>query len=99
MCARACRIRITANDQPLGHPYAGKLPAYLYGNKLVSDWSDLVGDPIMIQYLGKITAISPNASITLDRPLPYDLDIGWQNVSVHAWSPASTVSEALYCLF
>lgn len=86
-------IRITANDQPLGHPYAGKLPAYLYGNKLVSDWSDLVGDPIMIQYLGKITAISPNASITLDRPLPYDLDIGWQNVSVHAWSPASTSQE------
>jgi hypothetical protein len=34
----ACRIRITASDHPAGHPYAGKLIAYLYGNKLVSDW-------------------------------------------------------------
>jgi hypothetical protein len=90
---RVRRIRITASDQPAGHPYAGKLIAYLYGNKLVSDWSDLVGDTHALQFLAKITAISPNASIILDRPLPYDLDINWLNVGVHAWSPASTVSK------
>jgi hypothetical protein len=77
----------------VGHPYAGKLIAYLYGNKLVSDWSDLVGDTHVLQFLAKITAITPNMSITLDRPLPYDLDVKWLNVSVHAWSPAATVSD------
>jgi hypothetical protein len=59
----------------------------------VSDWSDLVGDTPVVQLLAKITAISPDASITLDRPLPYDLDTKWLNVSVHAWSPNAAVSE------
>jgi hypothetical protein len=88
-----CRIPITASDHPADHPYASKLIAYLYGNKLVSDWSDLVGDTHALQFLAKITAITPNTSITLDRPLPYDLDTNWLNVSVHAWSPAAIVSE------
>jgi hypothetical protein len=85
-----CRVRITASDHSKGKA-KGKLIAYLYGDKLKSSWSDLVRDDHAIQFLAKITVLTPNAAITLDRPLPYDLRTEWRDVSVHNWSPAAEV--------
>jgi hypothetical protein len=87
-------VRITASDQPKGKA-KGKLIAYLYGDNLKSSWSDLVGDDHMIQILAKITAITPDTAITLDRALPYDLRTEWRQVSVHEWSPAAEVSACV----
>jgi hypothetical protein len=97
----SCRVRITASDHSKGKA-KGKLIAYLYGDKLKSSWSDLVGDDHTIQFLAKITGITPDKAITLDRALPYDLRTEWRAVSVHDWSPAAEVSARslvwLWCL-
>ena len=90
----SCRVRITASDQSKGSA-KGKLVAYLYGDKLKSSWSDLVGKDHMIQFLAKVTGITPNTAITLDRELPYDLRTEWRALSVHDWSPAAGVSASI----
>uniref|UniRef100_A0A383WBX2 Uncharacterized protein n=1 Tax=Tetradesmus obliquus TaxID=3088 RepID=A0A383WBX2_TETOB len=85
-------VRITASDQLKGNA-KGKLVAYLYGDKLKSSWSDLVGKDHMIQFLAKVTGITPNTAITLDQELPYDLRTEWRALSVHDWSPAAASQE------
>lgn len=87
-------MRITASDQLKGNA-KGKLVAYLYGDKLKSSWSDLVGKDHMIQFLAKVTGITPNTAITLDQELPYDLRTEWRALSVHDWSPAAAVSRSV----
>ena len=75
----------------------GSLIEYLYGNASqismpisVSKGSglDLYNYPLVIRFLSLVHSVDPvNLRVELVRPLPFDINTQWLNLTLHKWQP------------
>ncbi len=81
-------IQIVQTDPDASSPDVGTLQRRLHGDFLAGDIEELHGVQL-VRFASRVTDVSGN-TITLERPLPVDVDVRWQP-QVHLLAP--TVEE------
>ena len=75
----------------------GSLIEYLYGNASQISMAvsvnkgsglDLYNYPLVIRFLSLVHSVDPvNLRVELVRPLPFDINTQWLNLTLHMWQP------------